>query len=102
MDIAGKRAKRVFEVGPRIYFPQALCADERYILTGDQHRHVSQVLRLKAGAALTLFDGTGGEYAAVIEEVNRANSSVRTGEYRSVDKESPLQLRLAQDRKSVV
>jgi 16S rRNA (uracil1498-N3)-methyltransferase len=96
MVTAGKRAKRVFEVGPRIYFPQALCADERYILTGDQHRHVSQVLRLKAGAALTLFDGTGGEYAAVIEEVNRANSSVRTGEYRSVDKESPLQLRLAQ------
>lgn len=84
------------ERNPRIYFPQALCADERYTLTGDQHRHISQVLRLKAGAALTLFDGAGGEYSAVIEEVQRATSMVRTGEYRDVDKESPLKIRLAQ------
>lgn len=84
------------ERDPRIYFPQPLCADERYALVGDQHRHVSQVLRLKAGAALTLFDGTGGEYAAVIEELRRTSSLVRTGEYRDVDNESSLNVRLAQ------
>lgn len=81
---------------PRFYFPQALCTGERYTLTGDQHRHISQVLRLKPGAALTLFDGTGGEYAAVIEEMHRSNSFVRAGEYRDVDTESPLAVRLAQ------
>lgn len=84
------------ERDPRIYFPQTLTSAERYTLSGDQHRHISQVLRLKPGAALTLFDGTGGEYAAVIEEVRRARSLVRTGEYRDVDRESPLAVRLAQ------
>lgn len=81
---------------PRIYFPQPLRPDERYTLTGDQHRHIARVLRLKAGAPLTLFDGRGGEYGAVIEEVNRADSSLRTGEFRDVDNESPLRVRLAQ------
>lgn len=56
---------------PRIYLPRRLSAGERYTLTGDQHRHLSRVLRLKAGAELTLFDGMGGEYAATIEGVRR-------------------------------
>jgi 16S rRNA (uracil1498-N3)-methyltransferase len=86
----------VTERDPRIYFPQPLRAAESYTLTADQHRHISQVLRLKVGAALTLFDGTGGEYAAVIEEVQRATSRVRTGEFRDVSNESPLDVRLAQ------
>ena len=81
---------------PRIYLPQPLCAGERYTLTGDQHRHISRVLRLKAGAMLTLFDGTGGEYGAVIEDVQRSDCSVRTAEFRDLDKESPLPVRLAQ------
>jgi len=86
----------VVERAPRIYHPQRLGADERYTLTGDQHRHLSRVLRLKAGAELTLFDGRGGEYAATIEEVQRAASRVRTGDYRDVDNESPVHVRLAQ------
>ena len=82
--------------GPRIYCPPSLVAGERHTLTGDRHRHIAQVLRLKAGAALTLFDGRGGEYAAVIEEVQRSSSTVRTGEHRDVDRESSLELRLVQ------
>ena len=81
---------------PRIYLSQRLSAGERYTLTGDQHRHLSSVLRLKVGAELTLFDGRGGEYAATIEEVRRAASIVRTGDYRDVDNDSPLHIRLAQ------
>ena len=81
---------------PRIYLLQRLSAGERYTLTGDQHRHLSSVLRLKVGAELTLFDGRGGEYAATIEEVRRAASIVRTGDYRDVDNDSPLHIRLAQ------
>jgi 16S rRNA (uracil1498-N3)-methyltransferase len=86
----------VTERDPRIYFPRALSSGERYTLTGDQHRHIAQVLRLKAGAAMTLFDGTGGEYGGVVEEVKRATTLVRTGEFRDLDSESPLDIRLAQ------
>jgi 16S rRNA (uracil1498-N3)-methyltransferase len=86
----------VTEHEPRIYLPESLGANQHYTLTGDQHRHVSRVLRLKAGAVMTLFDGTGGEYGAVIEEVQRSSCTVRTGEFRDLDRESPLPVRLAQ------
>jgi 16S rRNA (uracil1498-N3)-methyltransferase len=86
----------VTEREPRIYLPQPLCAGEHYTLTGDQHRHISRVLRLKAGAMLTLFDGRGGEYSAVIEEVHRSDCLVHTSEFLDLDKESPLPVRLAQ------
>ena len=80
----------------RIFSPQSLSGDERYTLTGDRHRHLSRVLRLKVGATLTLFDGRGGEYAAEIEEIHRGQSVLRTGEYRNVENESPIPVRLAQ------
>ena len=81
---------------PRIYAPEPLSPDERYTLAGGQHRHISRVLRLKAGAKLTLFDGRGGEYGAVIEEVQRSHCTLRIGEFRDLDRESPLPIRLAQ------
>jgi len=81
---------------PRIYFPDPLRAEGRYTLTGDQHHYLTRVLRLKAGSGLTVFDGSGGEYPAVIEEVQRTSSTLRTGEFRDTANESPLSLRLAQ------
>ena len=81
---------------PRIYLPTPLGAESRFALTGDQHHYLTRVLRLKAGARLTIFDGSGGEYGAVIEEVGRANATLRTGEFRDIDRESSLNLCLAQ------
>ena len=80
----------------RIFFPQPLSSGGHYTLKGDQHRHVSRVLRLKPGAELTLFDGRGGEFTATVEEVQRGQTIVRTSEHRDVENESPLRLRLAQ------
>jgi 16S rRNA (uracil1498-N3)-methyltransferase len=77
----------VVERAPRIYHPQRLGADERYTLTGDQHRHLSRVLRLKAGAELTLFDGRGGEYAATI--VRRDHRRGAAGGLASSDRRLP-------------
>lgn len=81
---------------PRIYFPERLSASERRTLTGDRHHHVARVLRLRAGATLTVFDGAGGEYSAVIEELGRREAVLFIGEHRKVDRESPLCVRLAQ------
>lgn len=81
---------------PRIYLPQPLASDERYTLTADRHRHLSRVLRLKSGAGLTLFDGRGGEYPATVEQVQRSQSTVRTGEHIDTERESPVPVQLAQ------
>ena len=40
------------------------------VLPANAARHV-QVLRLQPGAALTLFDGQGGEWAAAVVQMGR-------------------------------
>ena len=84
------------ETEPRIYFPEPLRTGERRTLSGDRHHHVARVLRLKPGAGVTLFDGRGGEYGAVIEELGRREAVLRVGEHRDMERESPLAVRLAQ------
>jgi 16S rRNA (uracil1498-N3)-methyltransferase len=58
--------------------------------------HATRVLRLAVGDALTLFDGTGGEYAATLVRADRRGAAVRIEGFRPVDRESPLALTLAQ------
>ncbi len=80
----------------RVHVAAPLEAGRRERLSGDAANHIARVLRLGAGDALTLFDGRGGEYGALIEEVRRDGVTVRVGEWRPVERESPLALTLAQ------
>ena len=48
----------------RIYVDLALTSGQEVLLPIAQSTHLLRVLRLRAGAALTLFNGHGGEYAA--------------------------------------
>ena len=41
----------------------------RGTISGDEARHMIQVLRLKPGAQVILLDGQGGEYDATLEEI---------------------------------
>jgi len=54
------------------------------------------VLRLKAGAELTLFNGDGAEYPSVIERAAEDGLIVRILDASAVDRESPLKVTLAQ------
>jgi 16S rRNA (uracil1498-N3)-methyltransferase len=58
--------------------------------------HVTRVLRLGSGAALTLFDGRGGEYDALLLEVGRHRVQARVGQQRAVERETPVRLALLQ------
>lgn len=59
-------------------------------------RHLVQVLRMQAGDGLVVFNGEGGEYAAVLESVAKRGATLRIGAFREVDRESPLALTLVQ------
>lgn len=59
-------------------------------------RHLVQVLRMQAGDGLVVFNGQGGEYAAVLESVAKRGATLRIGAFREVDRESPLALTLVQ------
>lgn len=50
-------------------------ADE-VTLTGDEFRHAKNVLRLAEGGEVTLLDGSGAEYSAVITKVGRGEMSL--------------------------
>jgi len=59
-------------------------------------RHAARVLRLEAGDSLTLFDGRGGEYPALIDAVAKDRVRVRLGDQVPAERESPLALTLIQ------
>ena len=56
--------------------------------------HATRVLRLSAGAALTLFTGNGGEYAATLVRVDKRGAAARIERFDSIERESPLALTL--------
>ncbi len=80
----------------RVYVDAPLAAGTRVTLEGGAASHVTRVLRLRVGEALTLFNGAGGEYAAGIEQVHDGGVAVTIGEQRAIERESPLTLTLAQ------
>lgn len=57
-------------------------------------RHV-QVLRLQPGAPIVLFDGSGGEWTALIERIGRQSVQVRLEAFVAVDRELPCSVTLA-------
>ena len=65
-------------------------------LDGTAANHVARVLRLRAGDGLILFDDAGGEYAATVVAFGRKTVRVAVGEYRPINRESPLRVTLAQ------
>jgi len=58
--------------------------------------HVIRVLRLRLGDPITVFDGSGNDYAGEIVGTARRGVEVRVGAGRPVDMESPLRLVLLQ------
>ncbi|HYD27522.1 16S rRNA (uracil(1498)-N(3))-methyltransferase [Brevundimonas sp.] len=52
----------------RLHVPQPLSAGAAVLPTLDQSRYLTQVMRLKAGDALLVFNGVDGEWRCVIAE----------------------------------
>jgi 16S rRNA (uracil1498-N3)-methyltransferase len=80
----------------RVYIEEPLASGKRCLVAGSAAIHLVRVLRLGVGAAVTLFDGAGGEYAARIESFRRDAILVEVGAHAAVERESPLALTLAQ------
>ena len=62
----------------------------------DEARHLREVLRLKPGDQVKVFDGSGNEYSAIIEKAMRDSALLRLGDrVEPASVESPLRLILA-------
>jgi 16S rRNA (uracil1498-N3)-methyltransferase len=80
----------------RVYVDAALEPGTLLTLTGGAAGHLTRVLRLRPKAALTLFNGRGGEYAASIARVHRSEVTLAVGQHEPIERESPFPLTLAQ------
>ncbi len=81
---------------PRIHLPIPLNQGARVALDERACRHVAQVLRLRPGDALILFNGEGGEWRARLQVARRNHCEAEVLEYVDVDRESPLRVTLLQ------
>ncbi|HZI61292.1 MAG TPA: 16S rRNA (uracil(1498)-N(3))-methyltransferase [Pyrinomonadaceae bacterium] len=77
--------------------PSAFNFSKRVVtLSADEARHLREVLRLKVGDEVQVFDGAGREFRAVVSQARRETAELEMGdEIGSPQSESPLQLTLA-------
>jgi 16S rRNA (uracil1498-N3)-methyltransferase len=78
----------------RIFCARALAPGQLIELDEPARRHVSQVLRLRAGQSLVLFDGSGRDFAAELTRCDRKACTARVGEPIAAEASSALQLHL--------
>lgn len=79
---------------PRIYIPTDLTSNTEVELDDNARQHAIQVLRLKQGSAIVLFNGQGGEYEASLTKVEKRHATVLVGKYSTPQCESPLKVHL--------
>jgi len=79
---------------PRLHCTGALAPDQTLALPDGAARH-AQVLRLQPGDRITLFDGRGGEYGALVTQMGRREVLVWIEAHESVERESRRALHLA-------
>jgi 16S rRNA (uracil1498-N3)-methyltransferase len=77
---------------PRIYQPSELLLGESFTLDAQASHHITNVLRLKNGASLILFNGFGGEYTATLLSKN----TVHIEKHSEKNTESPVHIHLGQ------
>jgi 16S rRNA (uracil1498-N3)-methyltransferase len=80
----------------RLYFPGDIADHGECRVTAGQAHHVIHVLRLPVGAPLTLFDGRGVEYPALIKRIDKSALTLTVTGRNEVNRESPLEIVLAQ------
>lgn len=81
---------------PRFFVDLPLSPGAKIDLPPVPAHHASRVLRLVKGSEVVLFNGQGGEYPAILEWVDKDMVSARCREWRDVERESALDIRLAQ------
>jgi 16S rRNA (uracil1498-N3)-methyltransferase len=79
---------------PRFHIPEA-APGARVSLPEHAAHHAREVLRLRAGAMVRVFDGAGHEFEATLETVTRQEVRARLGPPTAPRPESPLRLVLA-------
>lgn len=80
----------------RFYVPPTHIAEGQARLSPEQQKQLRHVLRMQAGDAIALFDGSGVEFKAELETDESGNMRARLVEERRPDTEPPFRLTIIQ------
>jgi 16S rRNA (uracil1498-N3)-methyltransferase len=80
---------------PRFYVAQPLAIGQLLDLPSEVAHHI-QVVRMAPGETLTLFNGEGGEYTAVLTDVQKKRASAEIKVFTPREVELPYAITLAQ------
>ncbi len=80
----------------RLFVSRELINGPAAVLEGDRARYLGRVLRLRVGDELTVFDGSGDEWAATIEAMTKNSATLALGDELDSATESPLRIHLVQ------
>lgn len=80
----------------RIYQPVSLTLQHKLKLDDKASHHIARVLRAKIGDELTLFNGEGDEYGAIIINIDKKGVEVEVTKLIERNVESPINICLAQ------
>lgn len=81
---------------PRIYTDSDLDIQQSVELQAKAHKHIKDVLRMKAGDSVILFNGSGHDYQGTIEEISKKALRINIGRASKINNESKLELHLLQ------
>jgi 16S rRNA (uracil1498-N3)-methyltransferase len=82
-------------VNARFFAPDARLAGDTVLLPADEALHLIRVLRLKAGDNVRVFNGRGGEFEAVVRNINGRTVAVQLEEGREAARETSVAITLA-------
>ncbi|MDF2941009.1 MAG: rsmE [Gammaproteobacteria bacterium] len=80
----------------RIYQNQALDEGKSIQLNAEASNHLANVLRMREGEKLILFNGDGHEYYAIISAIHKKSVTALIQSMQKISRESPLSIHLAQ------
>ncbi len=79
---------------PRLYIDLKLSAGETVSLPRDKVHHLTQVLRMHSGDAITLFNDSGYEFDSIIVELTKKNTEIEIRASHKINNESSLNITL--------
>ena len=80
----------------RVYLPGPWSEGQTLPLPEPAHRHLIQVLRLRDGDGVAVFDGVGHEAPARLLDIGKRSGSLQLGAVTTPNRESPLDITLLQ------
>jgi len=80
----------------RLFLDTELRAQASVQLNAEQAHYIGRVLRLQAGATLSVFNGESGEYSAVLSSIGKTAATVMLGNPVPCATESSLRVHLVQ------